>query len=110
MSYPKRLIPDTVRTAAFGAVGAAYSAVGAALTDQCRIFCLTNLTDADVFFSVDGVNNHFIVPSNSFKLIDVASNKIRDEGFFLPTGTVFYVVRVAGAPTVGAVYIEVLHG
>ena len=110
MAYPKRLRLDAVRSAAFGAIGAAYSAVGVALTDPCRIFCLTNLTDADVFFSVDGVTDHFIVPSNSFKLIDVSANKIRDEGFFLPEGTVFYVVRVAGAPTTGSVYIEVLHG
>jgi hypothetical protein len=110
MAYPKRLRIDTVRTAAFGAIGAAYSAVGTAITDPCRIFCLTNITDQDVFFSIDGVNNHFIVPSNSFKLIDITANKVRDDGFFLPEGTVFYVVRAGAAPTVGAVYIEVLHG
>ena len=110
MAYPKRFAIDTIRTAAFGAIGAAYSAVGEALDEPCRIFCLTNLTDQDVFFSLDGVNDHFIVPTNSFKLIDVTANKVRDDGFFVREGTVFYVVRVAGAPTLGSVYIEIIHG
>lgn len=110
MGYPKRLRIDAIRTVAFGGIGAAYAAVGAALTEPCRIFCLTNLTDVDVYFSLDGVTDHFIVPSNSFKLIDITANKVRDEGFFISEGTVFYIVRVAGAPTTGSAYIEVLHG
>jgi hypothetical protein len=110
MAYPRKLIVDAVRTVAFGAIGAGYSAVGAAITEPCRLFCLTNLTDEDVYFSIDGVIDQFIVPSNSFKLIDVTANKVRDDGFFLAEGTVFYVRRVGVAPTLGSVYIEVLHG
>jgi len=109
MAYKNRLKVDAIRTAAFGAVGVNYAAVGAALADPARIFIFTNLTDADIYFSIDGVTNHFIVPSNSFKLIDVTANKVREDGFFLAEGVVLYAKRVAGAPTTGNIYIEVIH-
>lgn len=110
MAYPKVLRVDAIRTLGFAAIGAAYVAVGTALAQPCRVFCLTNMSDQDVYFSIDGVTNQFIVPANSFKLIDLCSNKVRDDGFFLSEGTVFYVRRVAAALTLGNVYIEVLHG
>ncbi len=109
MGFQRRLRVDTIRTAAFGAIGAAYSAVGTALDSTARIFCLTNLTDQDVYFSIDGVNDHFIVPSNSFKLIDITANTVKDYPYFLAEGTVFYVSRAGGAPTTGNVYVEVIR-
>lgn len=109
MAYKNKLKVDAIRTVAFGSVGAAYSAVGTALDDPARLFCLTNTTDADVYFSIDGTTNHFIVPTNSFKLIDITTNKVREDGYFLAEGTIFYVKRVSGAPTSGSVYIEIVH-
>lgn len=110
MAYPKRLIPDTIRTSGFAAVLAAYSAVGTALTAPARIVRFLNTTNEDVYFSLDGVNAHFMVPSNTFLLLDVTTNKVRDDGYFISEGTVFYVARVGAAPTSGSVFIEVLHG
>ena len=110
MSYPKRLIADAVRTIAFGAITAAYAAVGAALDSPVRIFCLSNLTNQDVYFSIDGVTDQFIVPAGSFKLIDVSTNRTTIENFFLQQGVVFYA-RTVGVvnPTSGSVYIDIIR-
>jgi hypothetical protein len=110
MAYPKRLVVDEIRSLGFASILAAYSAVGGALLEPCRIFCITNTTDQNIFISLDGVANNFIIPTNSFKLIDVTANKVRDDGFFVAEGSFFYVKRVSAAPTLGSVYIEIIHG
>lgn len=109
MAYNNRLIVDPRRVLAFGAIGAAYAAIGAAVATPVRIFILTNLTDVDVDVSVDGVNDHFILPTNTFKLIDITANKVRDDGFFLREGTIFYIKQTVGAPTLGSVYVEIIR-
>lgn len=109
MAYKNKFKVDTIRTIAFGAIGAAYSAVGTALDDPARLFCLTNTTDVDLYFSIDGTNDHFIVPTDSFKLIDITTNRVREDGFFLAEGTIFYVKEVSGAAGSGSVYVEIIH-
>lgn len=109
MAYPKRVNFEAVRTVAFGSVGAAYAAVGAVTTTPIRVICFTNNTDADVYFSLDGTTNHVIVPASGFKLFDLTTNKVRDDGLFIREGLIFYVKRVAGAPTTGNVYIECMY-
>ena len=111
MAYPKRVRMDELRRLAFGGITANYAAVGAALTDPCRIFILSNLSDDNIIFSLDGVTDHFFVPVGGFKLIDCTANKVREEGFFVSEGTVFYARCEAGAvPTAGLVTVEILHG
>lgn len=111
MAYPKALRIDAIRVLGFGAITNLYQVVGAALTEPCRIFNLTNLTNANIIFSLDGVNDHFYIPPGGFKLIDVCTNRVRDEGWFVPQGTQFYC-RSDGLPfpTTGNVIIEVMHG
>ena len=111
MAYSKRLRLDEVRRLAFGAIGAAFAAVGASLDDPCRIFILSNLTNNNIIFSLDGVTDHFYLPSGGFKLIDVCTNRVRDDGFFVDAGTVFYARHEGGAaPTTGLVAVEIIHG
>jgi hypothetical protein len=111
MAYPKHLRMDTLRRLAFGALAATFNAVGAALADPCRIFILSNLTNNNIIFSLDGVTDHFYLPAGGFKLIDVCTNKVRDDGFFVPQGTIFYARHeAAAAPTAGLVTVEVIHG
>lgn len=109
MAYKTRVIFDTLRSVAFGSIGAAYSAVGTATTVRARLINIKNLTDTDVFISFDGTNNHIVMPAGAGDVYDFTSNKVRDDGFFLPEGTVFYIKRVAGAPTSGSVYIGVVR-
>ena len=108
MAYGRRVEFEAVREVAFGGIGAAYAALGAALTDNARIIGITNTTDAEVYISFDGVTNHLRVAPGSFKLYDLTANKVRDDGYFLGIGTQVFQVRVAGAPTVGALWVEVM--
>jgi hypothetical protein len=107
MAYGTRASFDTVRELAFGSISGTYAAVGTALTDNARIICMNNSTNADMYISVDGTNNYFRLAANSFRLIDFSSNKVRDDGLFVSVGTIFSVKQVSGAPTTGAVWIEV---
>ena len=101
---------DAVRESAFGSILAAYSAVGAATTDYARLICMSNGTDADVYVSIDGTNNHFRIPANGFKLLDLTANKQSNSQLYMEKGITFYVKRVAGAPTTGTFWIELMYG
>lgn len=100
---------DPVRELAFGGISGSYAAVGSALTKRARGFCLTNNTEGDMMFSLDGSNDHLFVHANSFKLWDVQSNcnPQFDDRFVIPIGTIFYVKQLE-APVSGSVYVELL--
>lgn len=100
---------DAVRTLAAASVLAGYTAIGTPLDSPGRIYFIQNLTDALLMFSYDGVNDHFPLPSNGFKIEDVCANQISGApGFFIAVGTQFYVKQV-GVPTTGSVYLSVEH-
>lgn len=109
MAYGTRIAFDTVRELAFGSIIASYTAVGTPLTRHARIISFNNSTDAFIYISLDGVNNHLLLAPNSFQLFDFSANLIRDDGLFVAEGTQFYV-KTAGAPTKGEVWIEVITG
>jgi phage repressor protein C with HTH and peptisase S24 domain len=108
MAFGTRAEFDPVREVAFGGISATYAPVGGPLTDHARIVIMSNSGNAEVYISVDGINNNFRLASNSFKLIDFSTNKIRDDGLFVAVGTQFYVKQVSGAVGSGAVWIEVI--
>ena len=103
-----RLLPETLRTLAFGGIGGAYAAIGAAFANPSRILYITNTTDVVLTFSLDGVNDHFVVPTGAGLIVDVMTNRSNPGGaFVISQGTVVYV---KGAPTSGAVYLSTFYG
>lgn len=108
MAFGTKVDFDAVREISFGSISASYTAIGTALTDHARLFCISNSTDVEVYISFDGVTNHLRLAANSFKLFDLTANEVQEDGFFLSVGTSFYVKRVSGAPASGAVWVEVL--
>lgn len=111
MAYSKLLKVDELRRLAFGAMGINFTAIGTALEEPCRIFILKNLTNTNLIFSLDGATDHFYLPSGGFELIDGCTNAVRDEGFFVPIRTIFYVRHeVAAPPASGIAAIEIIHG
>ncbi len=110
MAYPIRVRAEAIREVAFGAIGAALAALGAATTHIGRIVRLVNNTDADVYFSLDGVNNHYRLPPLSFLLIDVSTNQTTKDNFFIPEGQVFYIQHAGVAPTLGNAWVEYTYG
>lgn len=109
MAYGTRASFEAIREVAFGGIGAAYAAIGTAIADHARLIRFVNTTDAEVYISFDASTDQIRLAVNSFYILDLASNKVKDDGLFLPLGTVFYQKRVSGAPTSGSLWIEVLY-
>jgi hypothetical protein len=106
MAYGLRVRSEAVREAAFGTIGAAYTAVGSATTHRGRIVSFYNSTDVDVYITTDLSKNEKRLASGTGQIFDYTANKVRDDGAFLPEGTIFYVKRVSGAPSSGAVWVQ----
>jgi len=109
MTYGTRIAFEDIREVAFGSITANYTAVGSPTADYGRLVGITNNTDAEVYISIDGTNDHLRLAANSFKLLDLTTNGVC-AGLFLAKNISFYIKRVSGAPTSGDVWIEVLYG
>jgi|ERR1700733_405648 len=105
-----RLVPQTLRTVAFGGLTINYNPLGTPLDAAASIILLQNNTDASVVFSLDGVNDHFFLPTDGFLVLDLTTNKSLDQGAFIAKGTQFYVRLLFAAATTNAVYLSVMSG
>jgi len=112
MSLAIRLMPETVRSVAFGVIGNVYMGLGTAMTRPIRIIVLQNLTDEGLMFSFNGVDDHLPLHSQSSLVLDITSNKTISQGFFIAEGARFYVkALVPGTfPTLGAAYLTTFYG
>lgn len=109
MAFGTRVEFEAIREAAFGSVGSSYAALGSALIDHARLIRIVNSSNAEVYISFDGSTNQVRLAASSFILLDLCSNKVQDDGFFIPVGTIIYQKRVSGAPSLGAVWAEVMY-
>jgi hypothetical protein len=87
----------------------AYLGVGTAIANPARQFLIWNLTDAELQFSFDGINDHFPLPGNGFFLDDISSNQSASQSYLLAQGTRLYV-KTIGTPSTGSVYFTVFYG
>lgn len=104
-----RLQPETVRELAFGSIVAGYTALGNPLANPARMLIINNLTDADLMFSFDGVNDHLAVAGPGSFVLDITSNKGVAGGLYLPQGSSIYVKRIE-TPTVKSAYVSIFYG
>lgn len=104
-----RLGVEPLRSLGFASIGASYMGVGSALENPARMVEVNNLTDADLFLSLDGVDDHFIIAAKTAKIYDITANKTREDGFFMEKGDRLYV-RESETPTEKAIYFSVIHG
>ena len=109
MSLDIKLQPETLRSLAFGSIGAAYAGIGTALDEPSRMLIIQNLTDAALLFSFDGVNDHLILNTEVSLVMDVTTNKSSVQGLYFSAGTRIYVKR-SGVPTSGSVYVSSFYG
>jgi hypothetical protein len=110
MSLAIRMLPETVRSLAFGSITGAYAGVGTAISNPARIIFIQNLTDVGMMFSFDGVHDHFPLGANSYVILDITSNKTVNQGFFLAEGQRLYVKQLSGAASSGSVYLTTFYG
>lgn len=100
---------DTIRTLGFGAMSSNYAAIGTAATRPTRMVYVYNSTDVDVFISDNGVNDKFFIPTGSFLLLDLTTNRTRDDEFEHPELAVWYARDNQVAATSGAVRLTLIH-
>lgn len=107
-----RVMPETVRTVAFGSISGTYTGIGTSFANPVHWFMIQNLTDASVMVSWDGINDHFPLPSNGYVIMDVTANKTQTGGaFYIAQGTRFYVKQLgAVAASSGSVYLSIFYG
>jgi len=103
------MVPDTLRTIAFGAIGVGYTAVGAVFSHQMRIISIKNLTNADLLFSFDGINDHEVVPAGTGVVYDFCTNSTGYAGALMAMGTTLFV-KQSQVPTSGSVYLTCFYG
>tara|TARA_Y100000034_G_scaffold103986_1_gene130174 strand:+ start:1039 stop:1383 length:345 start_codon:yes stop_codon:yes gene_type:complete len=106
MAYGTRVTFDAVREIAFGSVSGAYAAVGTPLADHVRLITFNSSLDQDIYVSFDGTTDHLRMAQNSFKLYDLSSNKVRDDGLFIASGTQIYIKEVSASVTEGTFWFE----
>jgi hypothetical protein len=101
----------TVTAATIVAGAGGFVTIGAVLANGARAFYILNDTDGTITFSIDGVNDHFLMITDSYILFDVSSNQSFSQGFFLPVNTQFWARQnVLPNPTTGSVYLTILYG
>lgn len=112
MGYPKNLIPDTIRRIAFGGITDTFANIGIKFAFPVRIFQIKNTTNVTAEVTIDGTNVNFELPTNSFDLYDVSSNRTPDDMAFLTAGIQLQVRRPASEanPTEGAVIVQTWIG
>ena len=109
MNLSIKFAPEECRTLAFGGIGVNYAAVGLPFDNPIRIFLLENLTDATLWFSFDGVTNHFPLYTLTSMILDVTANKTQKGAYFIAAGGQIYVKRL-DVPTAGSVYVTGFYG
>lgn len=108
MAFGTRVAFEALREKAFGDVTSSFTALGTPLADHCRLVSFNNETNVDLYLSFDGSTNHLRIAANSFKLLDLSANKIRDDGLFLPTGLQISVKDTGLSATSGLIWAEVM--
>ena len=102
-----RIVPEVLRTLAFGSISGTYAGLGTPFVNSDRILDITNATDGLLTFSIDGVSDYFVVGPNSYKIIDFTANATSVGGAAsMAAGTRIYV---KGTPTTGSVYLTVWY-
>lgn len=105
-----RIYPEDLRSLAAASLSNVYTGIGSPLEFPARIVHIQNTTDADVLISWNGIDDHQVVPAGSFTLLDVATNKVNDQGFYIAAGQRFYAKEESASPSIGAIYLTVFYG
>jgi len=110
LSSSIRIRYETLRSLAFGGISGAYAPVGTSFAHPVRILKVTNLTDANLLISFNGIDNMDVVAAQASYVYDYASNK-NDMGGSLeqPQGDRLYVKQESTAATSGSVYVTIIY-
>lgn len=108
MAFGTRVIFDAVRELDSTSITTNYATLGVPLTEHVRLISISNSADEEIYISFDGTTDHLRLAQNSFKLLDLSANKVRDDGLFISVGTQIYVKFVSTTTTSGTVWVEIM--
>ena len=101
---------ETLRSILYSSISSSYTAIGTPFANPVRILKVTNLTDKPILVSLNGIDDHDIVPANGFFLYDYASNKSDAAGLLeQPQDDRIYVKAASALPTTGNLYVTVVY-
>jgi hypothetical protein len=108
MAYSKRLIYEPLRSLDTSTLSGSYLPIGTPLAYPASIVKMVNTSNILLLISVDGINDHDVVPANSFWLYDETANTPTHgaDAVFIPQGTQFLVNGSSGT---GVVYLVVQY-
>lgn len=106
MSRTRRFRSETMRSIAFGSIGASYTIIGSAFNHPVSKLFIQNLTDVDLLFSHDGTNNSFLLPTEGMYVLDITFDG--NNSVSIPQGDALYV-KQSGVPSTGGVYLTVYY-
>ncbi len=98
-----------IRTLAFGVLSDAYTGIGSVMDHPIREMILKNMTDSELWMSLDGINDQHHLSPGQVDHFDFTSNKSIGQGYFLSQGDRVYVRLVGAAPTTGTVYLTAMY-
>lgn len=106
-----RLVPQTLRSRAAGTfIPDTYMGIGTPFDHPVQILKITNLTDAGVIISFNGIDDHEILLTNAFILIDTSMDYLPMEPASFAQMQRVYVkshfVPLGGAVYVTSFYVE----
>lgn len=102
----RQITYDTMRVFDSSTLTGSYQKLGSAFTHAASIVKIVNNSTVLVTVSIDGVNDHDVLPANSFFLYDETSNSPHTENTYLRAGTQFYLKGSAGS---GNIYLVVQY-
>jgi hypothetical protein len=107
MSYTQRIAYETLQSIDSATFAGSYLRLGHATQFPGSIVKMVNNSNVLVTVSIDGVNDHDVVPANGFWLYDYTTNKASSEPVAArDQGTQYFVKGSAGT---GLVYLVVQH-
>jgi hypothetical protein len=109
-SFSVRLKAETLRSLAFGSIGSSYMGIGTTFDHPIRLIHVQNLTNQTLIYSLDGINDHFVLPASGFILLDITANKTREQGWYISQGTRLYAKEDSVTPTSGSTYLSAFYG
>ncbi len=111
MNQAVKVAWESLRSVAFGAIGAGYGVVGTPFSNPARIIVMQNFTNVQVSISDDGVNDKWVLPAGGQMIIDYMANRSDVTGFLEEAaGTQLYVKATSALPTSGNFYVSVGYG
>ena len=100
---------EPIRSLVAASVGVSYVNIETPLNKPTRMVIIQNETNETVMISLAAQDDHIQMRSGAQLIIDVCTNEVQNQGFYISKGTQFQVKHIGIAPTTGSVNITSMY-